>query len=179
MYKMNSSWRIYEKSVCSVFLLSIRYGTLERTPCVVHTLQLVVNMIQKEPTIKRLLDKVRHLVKLFRKSSVATERLLQQCGLVLIKHCPTRWSSSYLIMSRVLEVKDHLTSVADTMSWDCLLPSEWQKVAILRDLLLPFAEHTKVLESDTNSLSCQELQGSSYTGTEDECKYGATLQLFP
>lgn len=28
-----------------------------------------------------------------------------------------------------------------------------QKVAILRDLLLPFAEHTKVLESDTNSLS--------------------------
>ncbi|KAJ8346599.1 hypothetical protein SKAU_G00280000 [Synaphobranchus kaupii] len=109
-----------------------RYGTLERTPCVVHTLQLVVNMIQKEPTIKRLLDKVRHLVKLFRKSSVATERLLQQCGLILIKDCPTRWSSSYLMMSRVLEVKDHLTSVADTMSWDGLLPSEWQKVAILR-----------------------------------------------
>lgn len=151
MYKINS-WRIYENCVFCV-PLSIRYGTLERTPCVVHTLQLVVNMIQKEPTTKRLLDKVRHLVKLFRKSSVATERLLQQCGLILIKDCPTRWSSSYLMMSRVLEVKDHLTSVADTMSWDGLLPSEWQKVAILRDFLLPFAEHTKVLESDTNSLS--------------------------
>lgn len=42
-----------------------------------------------------------------------------------------------------------MTSVADTMGWDCLLPSEWQKVSILKDLLLPFAEHTKVLESDT------------------------------
>lgn len=119
----------------------------------VHTVQLVVNMIQKELTIKRLLGKVRQLVKLFRKSSVATERLLQQCGLILIKDCPTRWSSTYLMMSRALEVKDHLTSVADSMSWDSLLPSEWQKVAILKDLLLPFAEHTKVLESDTNSLS--------------------------
>lgn len=120
----------------------------------VHTLQLVVNMIHKEHTIKSLLDKVRHLVNQFRKSSVATERLLQQCGLNLMKDCPTRWSSSYLMLSCLLEVKDHLTSVADTMGWDCLLPSEWHKVTtILIDFLLPFAEHTKVLESDTNSLS--------------------------
>lgn len=195
MYPINYSWRIYEKSVFCV-PLSITYSTLERTPCVVHTLQLVVNMIQKEPTIKWLLDKARRLVKLFHKSSIATERLLQQCRLILIKDCPNRWSSSYLMIYRVLEVKDHLTSVANTMNWDGLLPSEWQKVAILRDLLLPFSEHTKVLESDTNSpslvmpalldssvwvlrSSCQEPQGSSYTGTEDECKYGATLQLFP
>ncbi|ROI15901.1 Zinc finger BED domain-containing protein 4 [Anabarilius grahami] len=128
-----------------------RYGTLERTrtPCVVHTLQLVVNMVKKEQAIKRLLDKVRHLVRQFRKSSVATERLLEQCGLILIKDCETRWSSSFLMLSRLLEVKDHVISVADTMGWDCLLPSEWQKVAILKDLLLPFAEHTKVLEIDT------------------------------
>ncbi|RXN30449.1 zinc finger BED domain-containing 4-like protein [Labeo rohita] len=102
-----------------------RYGTLERTPCVVHTLQLVVNMVKKEQAIKRLLDKVRHLVRQFRKSSVATEWLLEQCGLILIKDCETRWSSSFLMWSRLLKVKDHVTSVADTMGWDCLLPSEW------------------------------------------------------
>ncbi|XP_076137950.1 zinc finger BED domain-containing protein 4-like [Alosa pseudoharengus] len=101
----------------------------------------------------RLLDKVRHLVRQFCKSSVATERLLEQCGRILIKDCPTRWSSSFLMLSRLLEIKDHVTSVADTMGWDCLLPSEWQKVAILKDLLLPFAEHTKVLESDTSCFS--------------------------
>ncbi len=52
---------------------------MERTPCVVHTLQLVVDMMQREPTIQRLVDKVRHLVNQFRKSSVATECLLQRC----------------------------------------------------------------------------------------------------
>ncbi|XP_039547275.1 zinc finger BED domain-containing protein 4-like [Pimephales promelas] len=130
-----------------------RYGTWERTPCVVHTLQLVVNMIQKEPAIKKLLDKLRHLVRLFRKSSVAIERLLGKCGLTLTSDCPTRWSSTYSMLSRALEVKDHVASVAESMNWDSLQPSEWQKLAILKDLLLPFAEHTKVLESDTNSLS--------------------------
>ncbi|KAG1946556.1 zinc finger BED domain-containing protein 4-like [Pimephales promelas] len=33
------------------------YGAIERTPCVVHTIQLVVNMVQKEPPIRRLLEK--------------------------------------------------------------------------------------------------------------------------
>ncbi|KAK0147779.1 hypothetical protein N1851_012520 [Merluccius polli] len=110
-------------------------------------------MIQKEPAIKKLLDKLRHLVRLFRKSSVAIERLLGKCGLTLTNDCPTRWSSTYLMMSRALEVKDHVASVAESMTWDSLQPSEWQRLAILKDLLLPFAEHTKVLESDTNSLS--------------------------
>ncbi|KAJ8394943.1 hypothetical protein AAFF_G00040660 [Aldrovandia affinis] len=130
------------------------YGTMERTPCVVHTLQLVVNMLlNKEPSIRRLLDKTRHLVNQFRKSSVATERLLQRSALVLIKDCPTRWSSCYSMMARCLQLKDHVTAVAESMGWDSLQPSEWQKIGMLRDLLLPFAEHTKLLQSDTQSLS--------------------------
>ena len=41
--------------------LVIRYDqvNMHRTPCVVHTLQLVVLMVQKEATVKRLLDKAR------------------------------------------------------------------------------------------------------------------------
>lgn len=132
---------------------SIRYGTLERTPCVAHTLQFVVNMIKKEQAIKDLLDKVSHLVKQFWKSSVAKEQLLKQSGLVLTKDGPTRWSSTFLMLSRVLEVKDHVISVADNIGWECLFPSECQKVVIQKDLLLPFAEHTKVLESNTSCLS--------------------------
>lgn len=115
-----------ENNCCFVLNLTIRYGTLERTrtPCVVHTLQLVINMVNKEQAIKRLLYKVRYLVRQFRKSSVATERLLEQCGLILIKDCETRWSSSFLMLSRLLKVKDHVTSMADTMGWDCLLPMQ-------------------------------------------------------
>ena len=56
------------------------------------------------------------------------------------------------MMSHALEVKDHVDSVAESMNWDSLQPSERQKLEIIKDLLLPFAEHTKVL-CDTNSLS--------------------------
>lgn len=126
---------------------------MARTPCVVHTLQLVVNLIKKEISVNRLLDKVHSLVKLFRKSSVATERLLKECQLTLVKDCPTRWSSTYLMISRLLQVKDSVVKVADGMTWDYLLPSEWQKLTAVKQLLLPFAEHTQMLQSDTQSLS--------------------------
>lgn len=99
--------------ICFFLLFPCRYdyGAIERTPCVVHTVQLVVNMVQKESPIQRLLEKVRHLVNKFRKSSVATERLLQKCALVLVKDCPTRRSSCFAMISRCLEV-EHLTAVA-------------------------------------------------------------------
>lgn len=117
-----------------VFLLP-RFGALKRMPCVVHTLQLVVNIIQKEASVKRFLDRVRLIVRLFRKSSVATEQLLQLSGLTLIKDCPTRWSSTYLMITCLIDAKDSLTQVADRMGWDCLLPSEWQRQTTLKDLL--------------------------------------------
>lgn len=126
---------------------------MERTPCFVHTLQLVVNMINKEVSVTRLLGKVKAVVKQFRKSSVAVEKLHRLCGLNLIKDCMTRWSSTFQMVSRLLQVKDSVAQVADEMGGDCLLPSELLKMAALRDLLLPFAEHTKTLQSDTMSLS--------------------------
>ena len=126
-----------------IFLYRYDYGAIERTPCVVHTVQLVVNMIQKEPPIRTLLEKVRHLLNKFRKSSVTTERLLQNWALV--KDCPTRWSSCFAMILRRLKVKEHLTSVAESMGWDSRQPSEWKKIGMLRDLLLPFAEHIGAL----------------------------------
>lgn len=88
--------------VCFVFhFLSIRYRT-----CMFYTLQLVFSMIQKEPTIKKVFDKLRHLLILFRKSSKAIEKLQEKCGLTLSKDCPTRWSSIYLRASRALQVRD-------------------------------------------------------------------------
>lgn len=96
------------------------------------------------------------------------------------------------MISHCLEVKEHLTAVAESMGWDSLQPSEWQKIGMLRDLLLPFAEHTKSLESDTQSLSLvvpalldlknhlsefslahgANLQRCSYSGSEDAVQHG-------
>ncbi|XP_029959965.1 zinc finger BED domain-containing protein 4-like isoform X2 [Salarias fasciatus] len=126
---------------------------MERMPCVVHTLQLVVQMINKEPSAKRLLDKARSIVKLFRKSSVATQRILDECGLIVVNDCPTRWSSTFNMIERLLKVKESLCKVANEMGWDSLLSSEWQKLKSLHELLLLFAEHTQTLQSDTMSMS--------------------------
>ncbi|XP_041960097.1 zinc finger BED domain-containing protein 4-like isoform X1 [Alosa sapidissima] len=149
----NSSDESEERDEDSGIIDEQRYGTMATTPCVVHTLHLVVNMIHKEASIRQLLDRAHVQVRLFHKSSVATEHLLELCGLTLIKDCPTRWSSTFLTISRLLQVKDSLVQVADRLGWDCLLPSEWERLTALRNLLLPFAEHTQMLQSDTMSLS--------------------------
>ncbi|KAK7912336.1 hypothetical protein WMY93_012547 [Mugilogobius chulae] len=126
---------------------------MARMPCVVHTLQLVVHLLNKEASIKRVLDKARSIVKLFRKSSVATQKIIDECGLIVVNDCPTRWSSTYNMVARLLRVKDSLCKVANEMGWDSLLSSEWQKLRSLHELLLPFAEHTQTLQSDTMSMS--------------------------
>ncbi len=77
-----------------------------------HTLQLVANLIHKEVSVRRLVEKVQGLVKFFRKSLVANERLLKLCGLTLVKDSPIRWSSTYMAVSRLLQVNDLLTQVA-------------------------------------------------------------------
>ncbi|CAB4066146.1 unnamed protein product [Lepeophtheirus salmonis] len=57
-------------------------------------------------------------------SSVATEKLITEFGLALIKDCLTRWSSTYNMLSRLLQVKEDLIGVAHSMNWDCFLPSD-------------------------------------------------------
>ena len=134
---------------------TVRYQQIDmdRTPCVVHTLQLVVHMLQKEASVKRILDKARSIVHLFRKSSIATQKILEHCGLTIFNDCPTRWSSTFNMIARLLKLKESVSPIANNMGWDSLLPSKWQKLTSLHDLLLPFAEHTKTLQSDTMSMS--------------------------
>lgn len=93
------------------------------------------------------------MVKLFRKSSVATQRLSDHCGVIVVNDCPTRWSSTFNMVARLLTVKDAVCQITNDMGWDSLLTSEWQKLSSLHDLLLPFAEQTKTLQSDTASMS--------------------------
>ena len=97
---------------------------MDRTPCVVHTIQLVVvHMLQKETTVKRVLDKARSVVKLFRKSSVATQRVLDQCGLIVGNYFPKRWSSTFNMVTRLRTVKDAVCEIASDCGWDSLLTS--------------------------------------------------------
>lgn len=93
---------------------SSRYKQLDMdwTPCVVHALQLVVLMVKEEAAVKRILNKTRHLAELFRKSSVATQKVVETCD------CPTRWSSTFNMIARLLIIKVELCDVATDMGWD-------------------------------------------------------------
>ena len=56
--------------------------------------------------------------------------------------CPTRWSSTYLMVSCLVEVRPHLSYILEELVWDGLQASEWKLLESIRNLLEPFAEHT-------------------------------------
>ena len=74
------------------------------------------------------------LVKKVNKSSKATERLVYLCRKKLISDCPTQWSSTFLMIERLLDVKDALSTVLEELCWDNLHTSEWKLLASIHDL---------------------------------------------
>ncbi len=53
-----------------------------------------------------------------------------------------RWSSTFLVVERLLLVKAHLSSVLEELEWDNLATSEWKCLEIIKRLLQPFAQFT-------------------------------------
>ena len=88
-------------------------------------------------------------------STKATERLVALCGKKLIKDCTTRWSSTFLMLKRLIEVKDKLKAVLEEQGWDDLAANEWRTLTHVTNLLQPFAKFTNLLSADEfTTLSC-------------------------
>ena len=128
-------------------------GSYKRLPCLAHGIQLVVHVLDKIPSYCDPLQKARSVVNRIRMSSVATQKLLCKAGKTIVSDCPTRWSSSFLMVTRLLELKTSINDVFDELKWDSLLTSEWAKLEEIMYLLQPFAEHTNTLQTDVVSLS--------------------------
>ena len=73
--------------------------------------------------------------------SVATQKLLAKAGKSVVADCPTRWSSSFYVVSHLLELR-----------WDSLLSSEWCLLEDIHRLLLPFASHRNIIQTDNIAL---------------------------
>ena len=126
-----------------------------RIGCFSHTLQLIVHRFSIEPAFKQLLSKVHSLVSRVNKSSVATEKLLSLCHKKLVGDCPTRWSSTFLMIEHLLEVKESLKTVLDVLEWDNLATSEWKSLENIHKLLKPFAQYTSLISGDEyTTMSC-------------------------
>ena len=55
------------------------------------------------------MKRVHRLVKKVNKSVKATDMLIEKAGKKLVSDCPTRWSSTFLMISHLLEVKKYIT----------------------------------------------------------------------
>ena len=66
----------------------------------------------------------------------------------MVNDCPTRWDSTYLLLARFLEVKEHLETVLNELEWESLTAVQWKQLKLLFDLHEPFAHHTNVASSE-------------------------------
>ena len=127
-----------EASLMSIFK---REG-LKRLSCFAHTLQLVVATLNSDPSTKDLLDTVYRIVKKVNRSGKAVEDLVAWSGKKLVSHSPTRWTTAYLVVHRLVEVKEHLQQVAVKHNIEMLQPEHWEALEQVDKLLSLFAVFT-------------------------------------
>ena len=95
-------------------------------------------------TAKTLLSKAFKVVKQVSKSGKATEVLIAATGKKLVSNCPTRWTSAYLVVKRLLEVEDALKTILLHHRVFMLQAVEWAALADVIDLHSQFAVFTNV-----------------------------------
>lgn len=124
-----------------------------RLPCMAHSLQLVVKDVGRHALYEPVITKARKLVQSIRKSSVLMDKLARLSSKTVCIDCPTRWSSTYAMLKRLIDIKTHVNRVMTEHGIDTLLVSEWVKLVEVTSLLEPFAVQTDVLQTDALSLS--------------------------
>ena len=120
----------------------------KRLSCFSHTLQLVIHRFSEVKSFKKVLGAAHQVAKRVNKSTKATEKLIALSGKKLVSDCPTRWSSTYLLVSRMIEVRAALTEILQEMEWDNLATSEWKLLESICELLHPFAQYTSLLSGE-------------------------------
>ena len=110
----------------------LAFTSMRRIGCFTHTLQLVAKKFDRRVNC----------------STKVTERLINACGKKILNDCPTRWSSTFLMIERLLDVRDPLTKVLEEAEWDNLAASEWKSLWAIKNLLQPLAEFTSLLSGE-------------------------------
>ncbi len=141
---------------------------LKRLPCFSHKLQLVVshfdvfrqkstassttNQRQRErgnrggtPGFEKIIVKGKKLVAKFNKSCVATTKLVQLTNKKLTADVCTRWSSTYLMLERLVDQKDAIETICKELKWNNLSITEWDMLENICKLLKPFADYTQLM----------------------------------
>lgn len=171
-------WDIFEKVVAVVtdggFNIkgAVRLMDLSHLPCIAHKLNLVVQNSLKlsdnqeidpssddtdESDLKKLFKKCRNMVGYFRHSEVGNRMLVEkqkQLGcesvLKLKQDIRTRWNSTFLMLERLIKLKEPLTIVMITIreAPSNLSSDEWSIIEDIIPLLRPFVKLTTELSAE-------------------------------
>ena len=127
----------------------------QRLSCFPHMLQLIVTKFDNVKPCKEAILSSKRLVAWFIKSVKATEMLVKLSGKKLIGDCPTCWSSTYLLLKRLLAVRTDVEHVICKLEWDGLQARHWKAIENVVTLLEPFAEYTSLCGGEEyTSISC-------------------------
>lgn len=131
------------------------YVGLHRIGCFSHTLQLVVTSFDKHRNQKgnkeigKAIQSAKKFAAKFNSSSIATPKLIKLSGgRKLIKDVATRWSSTYLLVKRLLDLRIYIDQICQECKFDSLTITEWATLEKIVHLLKPFAHYTQLLSGD-------------------------------
>ena len=131
--------------------LASHLGEWNSRHCFGHTLQLAIDDgIKMFPGIQDMIKTAKAVVAFYNHSTKDTDKLAElQEQVSLMKHnllsdCPTRWNSTYYMLTRLLEQKPAITvmcasSVGPRVSFSA---SEWCMMSELIQILQPLGEAT-------------------------------------
>ena len=100
------------------------------------------------PLYSAAIKSARRLVGKFNKSTVATTKLKELCNKKLFADVATRWSSVYLLIRRLFQLREHVKVVCENLGWDCLSNSEWNLLSRIEILLEPFSSFPQLVRKD-------------------------------
>lgn len=170
-------WNIFEKVVAVVtdgganIKSAVRHMGLSHLPCTAHKLNLIVQKALElsdneeigpddntdESDLKKIFKKCRNIVGFFKRSEVGNRMLVEkqkQLGnetvLKLKQDVRTRWNSTFLMLERLIKLKEPLTIVMMTLKGapTNLSSEEWNIIEDMIPLLRPFDKLTVELSAE-------------------------------
>ncbi|KAJ8872967.1 hypothetical protein PR048_026583 [Dryococelus australis] len=146
-------WGIDNKIVVVVtdnapnIVTAVKLSSWRHLPCFAHTVNIIVQSCLQ--TISAI-EKIKTIVEFFKRSSSALARLKstqEQMELPSLKHIqnvPTRWNSTYDMMSRILKIKEAVISTLAIVNpeLNVLTTTEWDILQRAAEVLHIFNEVT-------------------------------------
>ncbi|XP_065900618.1 zinc finger BED domain-containing protein 4-like [Dysidea avara] len=161
---ITDKWNITDKICCAItdnasnIVAAIQHNKWNHLPCFAHTLNLIVsNSLQDVPEVAALLQRCKHIVTYFHRSTKATDKLtsiqsrLNIDNHKLIQEVETRWNSSFYMLERIIEQEEAARTTLCLLNRNDLTISseEIEVMKVIVEILQPFEAVTREISADS------------------------------